>query len=75
MEDPNAWWKFAIKSALIDVRKRRSQWKWDVIQQRADDRKVYLDLYAKKLEKNLDEDDQKVLSALDHKLKFEDILL
>jgi hypothetical protein len=58
----------------MDAQKRRSQWKWDVIKERAENRRLYLAVYTRKLDGKLDEEGGKILNKLEYKLKFEDIL-
>ncbi len=44
LDDPNAWWAYAIKIAKLNV---KSRWDWEYIRERLKAREAYTELYKK----------------------------
>jgi len=48
VDDPEAWWKYALKSQLKSVRKNINKWKWEHFSARINARSDYIAIYKKK---------------------------
>lgn len=74
-EDPKAWFKYAAECVLNEIHEKNYKWSWDHFAKRRDERKDYIKLWKLKLEKKLNEDEQKQLQNLEQTLSFDDIKL
>lgn len=72
-EDPRAWLQFAGKAVLDKIHERNRKWSWDYFKERRDDRKRYIELFKKKREETLSQDESKEMVKLEHKLTYEDL--
>ncbi|TPX68863.1 hypothetical protein SpCBS45565_g02841 [Spizellomyces sp. 'palustris'] len=73
--DPKAWLKFAANSVLSDIHEKNRRWTWGYFEERRKDRLLYIQLYKHQKEGTLSLEDRVLLSDLERKLSFEDILL
>ena len=72
---PRAWWQYAIRSTLEDVRARRARWSLQAIHLHQQRRKQYLKLYRAKLkDSKFSGAEKKELEQLEDDLDFEDIV-
>lgn len=44
-DDPAAWWQYAIRAVLLDVRERLARVDWDALQREKAQRRRYMELY------------------------------
>lgn len=68
-------WVYAIRAVSSEISAKNEKWTWAYIQQRSTDRQAYIELYKKKRQDKMSNDDKKSLENLERKLSYEDLLL
>lgn len=80
VENPRAWWRFAIHVVLGRVEEENKSWQWNTMKARINDKNRYVQLYrqvirGKSASTEMIEKREKELDELHRKLSFEDIIL
>ncbi|ORX43331.1 DUF1162-domain-containing protein [Hesseltinella vesiculosa] len=71
--DPLAYFRFAANAVLSEIHERNSQWTWEALRKRRDDRKQYIQSFvAIQLGRGTSDESQQ-LTALERRLTFNDI--
>ncbi|QLL30358.1 hypothetical protein HG536_0A01750 [Torulaspora globosa] len=80
-ENPSGWFKYVASCVLDEIHEKNEAWTWDHIKQRCEQRRLYIQLWMKKLQQgNIDQklpsqEDEKKLDELHRVLDFDSLIL
>lgn len=80
-ENPKGWFKYTASCVIDEINQKNEMWTWDSMKRKCDQRRLYVDLWMKKLqignveEKLPDSDDEEQLERLHRDLDFDTIVL
>ncbi|KAG9219064.1 hypothetical protein CCMSSC00406_0001474 [Pleurotus cornucopiae] len=72
---PRAWLRYAFDTTLHAIRERRRTWSWSHLKQRRDDRRLYIDLFLRRRNAPLPQQEEQQLQALERELPLSDLRL
>lgn len=80
-ENPTGWFKYVASCVLDEIHEKNEAWTWEHIKERADQRRLYIQLWTKKLQqgdidqKLPDPEDEKKLDEIQRLLDFDTLVL
>lgn len=72
-EDPRAWLLFAGNAVLNKIHDKNRKWSWDYFRERRDDRKRYIELFKRRKQQQLTDEQTTEIEELEWKLDYEDM--